>query len=102
VLNLSDEQFIIGQDMSPDLFPDEEAWKFGAQMAVHMTSRPTDVVYLTPDRPRASTLNSVTSESEADDNEVSEKDERAKAVVSNSDDDSDEHTLAVVPLTASE
>ena len=105
VLNLSDEHFIIGQDLSPDLFPDEEAWKFGAKMADYMTSRPSNIVHLTPNRPRAAALNDVTSESEADSSDEGEKGERVKAIVSNlhvDDDESDELATVAVPLTQSE
>jgi len=106
VLNLKDEHFIIGQDMSAELFPREEAWKFGAKWAEYMTTRPTDIVYLTPNRPRAATLNDTSSanESESDDEDV--ENARAKAVVSNSplddsdDDDDDAHSVAA--LTPSE
>ena len=95
VLDLNDEHFIIGQDLSPDLFPNEEAWKHGAKMAEHMTSRPSNIVYLTPSRPRSAALNDVTSESEAASSDESEKGDRIKATVSNlyvsddSDDDDD-------------
>jgi len=106
VLNLSDEHFIIGQDLSPDLFPDEEAWKFGAKMADYMTSRPSNIVYLTPSRPRAAALNGVTSESEADSGDEGDQGERIKAIVSNltvdDDDESDELAPVAVPLTQSE
>jgi len=106
VLNLNDEHFIIGQDLSPDLFPDEEAWKFGAKMAEHMTTRPTDIVYLTPDRPRASSLIDATSESETDGSDEGEEGDRVKALVSsldlNDDDESDDDTAVVASLTQSE
>jgi hypothetical protein len=105
VLNLNDEHFIIGQDMSPDLFPNEEAWKFGAKMADYMTTRPANIVYLTPNRPRASTLNDATSESETDGSVEIEEEERTKAVVSNvvvPDVDSDDDEAIIAALTQSE
>jgi len=108
VLNLKDEHFIIGQDMSAELFPGEDAWKFGAKWADYMTTRPTDVVYLTPDRPRAATLNDIPSESESESDGEGVDDARVKAIVSNlslddsSDvDDDDVHSVAT-SLTPSE
>ena len=109
VLNLNDEHFIIGQDMSAELFPGEEAWKFGAKWAEYMTTRPTDVVYLTPNRPRAATLNDVSSESKSESDDEDEDDARVKAVVSNlsvddsSDvDDDDAHYVAALSPSESQ
>jgi hypothetical protein len=107
VLNLKDEHFIIGQDMSAELFPGEEAWKFGAKWAEYMTSRPADIVYLTPNRPRAATLNDVSSEEESESDDEDEKNSCVEAVVSNSylddsDDDDDDAYSVVASLTSSE
>ena len=93
--------------MSAELFPGEDAWKFGAKWAEYMTTRPTDVVYLTPNRPTAATLNATTSDSDAvSDGEIND-DARVKAIISNSlqadsDDDDDAHahsSAAISPST---
>jgi hypothetical protein len=107
VLNLNDEQFIIGQDMSAELFPGEDAWKFGAKWAEYMTTRPTDIIYLTPNRPTAATLNATTSDSDAVSDGEIDDDARVKAIISNSlqadsDDDDDAHahsSAAISPST---
>jgi hypothetical protein len=106
VLNLKDEYFIIGQDMSAELFPAEEAWKFGAKWAEYMTTRPTDIVYLTPNRPRAATLNDTSSESESQSDDEDVENACVKAVVSNSllvdtDDDDDAYSVSALSLSES-
>ena len=101
VLDLTDEHFIIGQDMSAELFPGESAWEFGAKWAEYMTTRPSDVTYLTPNRPRAATLNDSMSESKSESDGEDVDNARAKAIVSNSffddsDDDDDAHSVAAL------
>ena len=59
VMDLDNEDFIIGMDLAPELFPEESCWKHGASWAKQMTTWPARIVRHSPQRPRAAVLNAV-------------------------------------------
>jgi hypothetical protein len=69
VLDLDCEDFIIGADLGPILFPNDDIWKHGAKWAKQMTTWPTNIVRNVLYRPRAAILNAVHESSDEMDEE---------------------------------
>lgn len=56
VVDLPGEDFIIGQDLNPELFPDDAAIMFGAKWASQMTTWPTNIRRWSSEAPRAAAV----------------------------------------------
>jgi hypothetical protein len=71
ILDLESEDFIVGTDLGPVLFPNDEIWKHSAQWAQQMTTWPTNIVRHVISRPRAAVLNATTDSDDEVDNDPS-------------------------------
>jgi hypothetical protein len=71
ILDLGGEDFIVGADLGPVLFPEDNTWKHGAKWAKHMTTWPTNIVRHHLHHPRAAVLNAAEDSDDEMENEVS-------------------------------
>lgn len=70
VMDLDNEDFIIGMDLAPELFPEERCWKHGASWAKQMTTWPTKIVRHSIQRPRSAVLNAAYGRSVSEQNSL--------------------------------